>query len=161
MYKITTNFNHAIAGKGFYSKGMNSSVTLEQSTKAICAMDKIQPSLEHVSQAIAAKVDEYNSRLPADPEGKATPELLAERKNLFEEIDNVKSEPIVFEIGDDKDYIALLAVMEQSVKAIYKMIQDKNEGGEVDENNPVPTNEEFGWLCKFEGEVKDAEKLKS
>lgn len=163
MFRVTTNFNHALAGKGFFQKGITSAVTLEKGRLAYKAVAKLDPELDAFNQSVKAKVEDYNAKLMIEKklngeEGQISPELMLEKQALEKEIEEMKEQKFVIEFSDDQ-YQALCLVMEQAVPAIYKVVQKSNEGG-LEKDEKAANINEFLWLQSFDEELKDAEKVK-
>lgn len=162
-YQVTTTLNHAIAGKGFFQKGINGSITLENGKLAYKAIAKLDPEIQALDESIKTKVAEYNKRLDtwkkAHPDEEQVPvEMVVERDALSTEVDKIKENSMKFDLGDDQ-YRALCTVIESAVNVVYKTIQKQGDGT-LEKDEKAPNLAEFQWLQAFEEDVKNADKVK-
>lgn len=164
MYVVSTNYNHAIAGQGFFQKGINSSVTLDQGRLAYKAVGRFEAEINAISEVIKTRVEDYNNKLQESKkelgeDAQLPAELILERDKLTKDVDALKFQKMTVEIGDEKQYRALALVIEQALKNVYELIQKANEGT-LKEEEKAPNTMEFQWLQAFEEELNDAEKVK-
>ena len=162
MFKTATNFNHAIAGKGFFQRGITSSVTLEIGKQAYKAIGKLDAVIVAFNEVVKVKVNEYNQMLEkeqaGDREKTLSAALVAKKIALEQEIDALKEKPFLLELPDDQ-YKALVKVIDQSVPALYALVQKSNEN-KLEKDEKAPNLAEFQWLQAFQDDLADAEKMK-
>lgn len=177
MYQVTSSYEHSLAGQGFYLKGCNGSVTMDQGVLGSKGLRKFEEEIKAVKETIQAKVDAYNKSLThfkkenpdkitkiKDEDGKETenvdlsPELRGELETLNKEIKEINAKPFVVQIGDDQ-IKALKFVIDNAIKSVYVLIQKSNDT-KLEKDEKVANLAEFQWLQGFAEDLENAEKTK-